>query len=124
MFGEGNTVLTLLGSLVVIVVVLLLAYLVTRCLASRIMVGTREPRGGHHLTVVEQVAVGKESKLLLVRLEDCYLLLGVTQGSIACLKEFTVEDAAAWLRQEEAPACSTSLPFLEQLRSVLERKKP
>lgn len=124
MFGEENVVLSLLGTLAVLAVVLVLAYLTTRFLAVHMPSGLRGGSRHRHLTVVEQVPVGKESKLLLVKFEDRYLLLGITQGGVTCLKELPEEEVAAWIDKDGQGEAPVPPSFREQLQRVLERKKP
>lgn len=77
-------VLSLLGTLVVVAAVLLLAYAATRFLALRLPGGGGRRGSTRRLTVVEQLAAGKDARLLLVRCQDRYLLLGVTPGGVTC----------------------------------------
>lgn len=115
-----GTVIQLLGALAVVAAVLALAYLATRCIAG----GLGQPGvqlAGRHLVPIEQLSLGKDQKLLLVRLEERYLLLGVTPGGITCLKELSREETAAWPGEE--PSGRTPSPFQERLQSIWERAK-
>mgnify|MGYP001058309143 CR=1 FL=1 len=67
-------ILGLLWSLVMIGAILVLAYLCTRFVASR-GVGERFYRG-NLITVLEKVPVGRDQKLLLVKLGEEYYFLG------------------------------------------------
>ena len=62
--------------------VLVLAYLFTRYVAGRGQGGGPSRLGKRMLTILDQVAVGKDQRLLLVRAGETYYFLGVTQGSI------------------------------------------
>lgn len=66
--------------------VLVLAYLFTRYVAGRGQGGGPSRLGKRMLTILDQVAVGKDQRLLLVRAGETYYFLGVTQGSITCLE--------------------------------------
>ncbi len=118
-------VLSLLGTLVVVAAVLLLAYVTTRFLALRLPGGGGRRGRTRRLTVVEQLAAGKDARLLLVRCQDRYLLLGVTPGGVTCLKEFSPQETAGW-DQDSGEDGPTAAPpsFRDQLQALLERKKP
>lgn len=125
MFGEENVLLSLVGTLAVLAVVLVLAYLTTRLVGTRLAGRVTGGGRGRHLTVVEQISVGKEAKLLLVKLEDHCLLLGVTQNGVTCLKELSQEEVAAWQEGEDGETRLPGPSFREQLQQLLaQRKKP
>ena len=107
-----ETVLSLVGALAAICVVLALSYLFTRYVVGR----TGLPRGlrGRHITILEQVPVGREQKLLLVQVGERVYLLGTSQGSVTYLRTVP-EDAAA----HPAP----ELSFQEALRNVIRQRK-
>ena len=125
MFGEENVLLSLIGTLAVLAVVLVLAYLTTRLVGTRLAGRVSGGSRGRHLKVVEQISVGQESKLLLVRLEEHCLLLGVTQQGVTCLKELSPEEVAAWQEGEDGETLLPGPSFREQLQQLLaQRKKP
>ena len=95
--------------------VLVLAYLFTRYVAGRRL-------GKRMLTILDQVAVGKDQRLLLVRAGETYYFLGVTQGSITCLEKLTAEEAEAWMGGADG-AAAPKMGFQEALHSVLEQRK-
>ena len=94
--------------------VLVLAYLFTRYVAGRGQGGGPSRLGKRMLTILDQVAVGKDQRLLLVRAGETYYFLGVTQGSITCLEKLTAEEAEAW--GEEADVVGLE-PFVLLLRA-------
>ena len=118
-----ETVWTLLGMLLTTVGVLAAAYGVTRWIASR---GTASGWGGFPmakggvLRVLRQIPVGREQRLLLVRLERRVLLLGCSSGEMTVLAELTEDEAAAWLTEPESPAPPS---FLQVLQENLRKKK-
>lgn len=117
-------VLLLLKALLITVLVLVLAYWFTRHMAGRMagrMAGGSRVRG-RCITVLEQVSVGKESKLLLARLGDRLYFLAMTPGGITILREVTEEEAASWTGPESSPA-ETPDSFAQAIRRVLEKRK-
>ena len=115
-----ETVLSLVGALAAICVVLALSYLFTRYVVGR----TGLPRGlrGRHITILEQVPVGRDQRVLLVQVgEQCYLL-GAAQGGVAVLDKLSAEEAEA-LRALSAPAGQgEKMGFQEALKKVLEQR--
>ena len=113
-------ILALLWALFVTAMVLVLAYFATRYLAGRMAAGGMVR--GRRLTVLEQAAVGKDQKLLLVRLDDRLYFLAVTPGATTILRELTAEENAAWQAEQPPPATETG-SFAQALRRVMEQRK-
>lgn len=115
---------SLLGVLAVIVLILYFAYFATRWIGTHSVpggAGTLRMGGAEDLRILGQLGVGRNERLVLVRLgERCYLL-GVTEHQITLLRELDGEEAAPWLAQgENAPAAPG---FMEVLSETLRRKK-
>lgn len=114
----GEELLTLLGTVFTILLVLALAYGCTRLMAGRLpgaITGS-----GQRIRVLEKVPIGKDSRLLLVKLGDTYQFLGVAQGSVTCLRQVPPEEAEGWDRTDESPRDTS---FQTALRQVLEQRK-
>ena len=112
--------LQLVWALLVVAAVLALAYLATRFLGGRMGAGARLRRG--RVTVLEQIPLGRDQKLLLVRMGGFLYLLGVTQGGITRLEKIPEEKLAG---QEGEPSAGRDQPpsFSEALKKVLEQRK-
>lgn len=118
----GGNILSLLGMLLTVVLVLFLAYWCTRFIAQRGLPGWAKGSGGaDKLQLLWQMSLGKNERLVLVRLGGRCLLLGVTGGGINLIMELTEEEASAWLQKPEAAAQQPS--FLDILRDSLPKKK-
>ena len=113
-------ILGLVWALAAVVVVLVLAYWFTKYVAGRMLLsgGYR----GRHITVLEQAVVGRDQKILLVKVGEEYYLLGASPNGITCLKEFTAEQAAQWGGPEEPPQ-QAGMSFRAALERVLEQRK-
>jgi len=110
--------LPLIGMLAAVVAILVLAYVATRWIATR-GVGGRAAAMGADFCVLRQISLGRAERLLLVRLGENCLLLGVTAGSISLLKELDAEEADEWLTPRDAPAAPG---FLDILKENLKKK--
>ena len=120
--GMGGNLLSLLGMLAMVVLVLFLAYWVTKLIGQRGMPGwARGVDGAGKLQLLWQVNLGKSERLVLVRLNNRCLLLGVTGGGITLLKELNEEEAACWLQKTGEAAQQPN--FLDILRDSLSKKK-
>ena len=115
---------SLLGVLAVIVLILYLAYFATRWIGTHSApggAGALRAGGAGGLRILGQLGVGRNERLVLVRLgERCYLL-GVTEHQITLLRELDGEEAAPWLAQRESMVAAPG--FLEVLGETLRRKK-
>lgn len=115
-----RNVFSLLGMLVTVILILLLAYWVTRFIGQKGLWAGGGQNGGE-MQVLWQLSLGKGERLVLVRLHKRCLLLGVSGGGITVLTELTEEEAALWLRKQgEAPQAPS---FLEILRENLPKRK-
>ena len=116
-------VLSLLGMLLVIGAVLALAYWCTRFIGRQGLPGM--PRTGsqaaENMALLWQHNVGKNERLVLVRVHSRCLLLGVTGGSIRVLTELSEEEAKEWLAQ--APPEGSAPNFAQVLRANFPKKK-
>lgn len=120
--STGGNVLSLLGMLLTVIAVLALAYWCTRWIGQRGMPGwARGAAGGEKLQLLWQVSFGKGERLVLVRVHERCLLLGVTGGGISVLTELTEQEAAGWLQKTGDPPQASS--FLEILRENLPKRK-
>lgn len=113
--------LTLLWMLVAVVVVLGLAYLATRWISTRGIGGVMGAGSAGEFCVLRQIVVGRSERLLLVRLGERCLLLGVTAGGISLLKELEAEEAEYWLRSRNQTKGAPS--FMDVLRENFKKKK-
>lgn len=102
--------------------ILVLAYWATRYLAGRAW--GSGPTHGSHIKVLEQVAVGREQRLLLVQVKGRVYFLSATPSGIRKLGELPLEEIGdlGCLTQQ---ADGGDLPngFLQALHRVLEQRK-
>jgi flagellar protein FliO/FliZ len=120
---KDSAILSLLWVLVCVIVILGLAYWVTRSVAAadrRGLFGTS--KGTDHLAVLSRLTLGKEQQLVLIRAGDRYLLLGVTTAQMTTLAEFTKEEAESWQTQQDQPTDQAPPSFGQALRTVLQQK--
>ena len=117
-------IVSLLWAILLIAVVLVLAYAFTRFVASRAVGSGGLRYRGRRLTVLEQVTVGKDQKLLLVQMGEKYYFLGAAQGGISCLDQVSPEEAERW-RQEAGSGrdAGPAVRFQDALREVVERRR-
>lgn len=108
MLGEIGS---LLGMLLAVAIILFLAWWVTSLVARQGVGGLLAAPGGHgkvfggvsgELYVLRQIPVGRGERLVLVRLHERCLLLGVAQGGVSLLAELSEDEAAPWLEQPDA----------------------
>lgn len=113
-------VLSLIGMLAIMVVVLVLAYLFTRWIAVHGAPNFAVNHTNETFCVLRQVNVGRSERLLLVRVHERCLVIGVTAGSMNVLAELSKEESDALLNVPEPPS------FMESLQSAaakIPRKK-
>ena len=125
-----QSIWSLLGMLLVVLLILGLAYVVTRWLGTAY--GGKGGKGGgispaklraggsERFRVIEQISLGRAERLVLACLGDRCYLLGVTEHGFTLLKELEREEAQEWLREEETPAPAS---FMDVLKDNLRKRK-
>ena len=110
--------LSLLGIIVVLALVLLASYLVTRW-AGMGLGGRLGAGGGQHVRVLERVGVGRDQAIVVVQAANRYFLLGSSPSGISLVAELTAEEGELWASSGpsgEAP------DFRAMLRRLREKK--
>lgn len=122
MFGD-NIWLSLLWVVVCVVLVIGLAYWFTRYVASRGgLGGFGVPMSGRTLEVLEQISVGKDQRLAVIRAGERYFLVGIAPSHISTLAEFSADEAARWAAERREEADKQTPSFVEALQTVLKQK--
>lgn len=105
-------VMSLLGSLLMIVLVLALTWIATRWYARRV----NKNGGGSHIRIVDKTAMGAGTSLAVVQVGEKYYLLGVGDKNVNLLSELEDFDPVT----EETPV--QQAPFAQLLRQVMDRR--
>lgn len=122
MFGD-NIWLSLLWIILCVVMVVGLAYWFTRYVAGRGGLGTfGVSMRGRKLEVLEQISVGREQRLILLRAGERHFLVGIAPNHIAALAEFSADEVAAWASAQATEGDVPPPAFMEALQTVLKQK--
>ena len=129
-----QSVWSLLGMLLVVLLILGLAYAATRWLGTayggkggrggksgKVLPASLRAGGSERFRVVAQISLGRTERLVLARLGDRCYLLGVTEQGFTLLKELEGGEAQEWLREEESDAAPAS--FMDVLKDNLRKRK-
>jgi flagellar biogenesis protein FliO len=109
---EGiKLVLQLVFGLVLFAGILYLSYAATKYLAKRL---SPDGRSGHNMKIIESLAIGKDSCLLIVKAGEKILLLGKTAGSISLVSELSADEIAT--AQETSAQSGQQMTFAEALK--------
>ena len=129
-----ENVISLLGMLTLVVLILIAAYWVTRAIGSYGGASGRLPHfpgsgpaqtgagGSRRFTVLAQLSVGRNERIVLVRLQNSCFLLGVTTEGISLLKELEPAEAEAWTA-EEKDSVSAPVRFMDVLKENMRKRK-
>ncbi len=103
-----DEITSLLGMLLAVIVILVLAWWVTSLIARQGLAGLTGVAKAkpEELGVLRQIPVSRTERLVLVRLHNRCLLLGVAQGGISLLAELTEEEALPWLEKTAEPGAN------------------
>ncbi|MDL2252713.1 flagellar biosynthetic protein FliO [Ruminococcaceae bacterium OttesenSCG-928-I18] len=116
--GFGEIILRILGAIVALAVVLFLAWFTLRWLNKRVpgMPGG----GGRLINILDRVSFGKNSSLLLVRVQNKVFLVAMSEHAIQAVHEFDDPD-----EEMKLPEQGEALPFSDALKQAVSKlKKP
>ncbi len=119
---QGNPLASLLGMLAVIAAVLILAWWATKQIAQRPGLqgfGGRLPNG--EMSILAQIPLGREQRLVVVECAARYFLLGVTEHNISMLSELREEDVQQWTQGQEEPVPTSKQSFSTLLQNKMRR---
>lgn len=119
--AQPNNVLSLIGMLLIMAGILALAWVVTRWVGRHGGAGFTGGSGDERFQVLRQIGLGQGQRLLLVRLGDRCLLVGVASSGVSLLAELSPEEARTWFPQQGDGAPPPS--FWEALQKNLSRRK-
>lgn len=112
--------LSLAWSLAVIAGVLALAWWFTRYVVGR---RARTRPAGRSMELLEELPLGRDQRLLLVRVGEQVQLLGAAPGGISCLGTLPAQEAERLLRSRERTSGEAGMSFPEALRQVLRQRR-
>jgi flagellar biosynthetic protein FliO len=115
--------LQLLWTLLCVVVIIGLAYWVTKYLVAG---GFRQRVGGvrrDDLAVLARLPLGKDQQLVVIQAGSRCFLLGVTATQVTTLAEFTQQEAEAWLAEHDQTPEGQPSGFGQALREALRQKR-
>lgn len=120
---QGNPFVSLLGMLVLIAAILFLAWWATKQIAQRPGLqgfGGRLPNGD--MSVLAQIPLGREQRLVVVECAARYFLLGVTEHNISMLSELDEESVQQWKQEQDESSAPVSMQsFSTLLQNKLRR---
>lgn len=96
---DNTSMLSMAGAVLAVVCILLLAYWCSRML-SKTWVKTSY---GKHMKVIEQLHLGTDKQLLLLKIQDKTYLIGVSQSGIRMLTEVEGEFEEMQMSHAEVP---------------------
>ncbi len=119
----------LLSAVIIIIAVMALAYLFTRHVVGRfgqsgLIAGTygAKPRK-KRISVLEQVAIGKDQRLLLVKMDEEIYFLAVTPTGANLLKEVPPEQVQRWNTEDSELLSDMPSDFQTSLKKVIDNMK-
>ncbi len=117
-------VLSLLGILLVMVLVLVGCYFVTRWAGTGLSLRIGAQGAGGRLRVLDRLPVGRDQVILVVQAAGRFLILGSSPSGFSLLCELTEEEGAQWIGSpdSDSPAEKAVPDFREMLRRFREKK--
>jgi flagellar protein FliO/FliZ len=115
--------LQLLWTILCVVVIIGLAYWVTKHLAANGKLYGFGNSRGENLTVLARLTLGKDQQLLVVQAGSRYFLLGVTAAQLTTLAEFTQQEAEVWQTEHDQPPGGETPSFGKTLFDQLRQKR-
>ncbi len=116
--------LSLLGILLVLLLVLVACYLVTRWAGTGLSLRFGAVPAGRQMRVLERLPVGRDQAILVVQAAGRYFIIGSSPSGFSLLAELTEAEGALWSSPSpsDIPNGSNPLDFSEILRKFREKK--
>lgn len=116
-----QSIVTGLGTLLIIIAILFLTYIVTKYIGNRMGVGRYAGGTSHYLGIVDRMFLGQESSVALVRVSGRIFLVGITNDNINLLTEIREEE----LTEVSLPEAENSAGavFKDVMERLKDRKK-
>ncbi len=119
--GFGETILRIMGALLALVIVLALAWFVLHWLSKRMGGVSAFGRSGRLLQVLDRTPLGKNSSLVLVRVQNKVYLLALSEHCIQTVNEWDDPDENI----KPPPPPENLLSFQDALKEAAKKlKKP
>ncbi len=109
--SSGNMVQITLSLLLVIAAIVLVAWLLKR-------MNIAQQGAGTHLKIISGVAIGQRERIVVIEVEDTWLVVGVGPGQIRTLH--TLQKPAG--EETTQPSTPPSIPFSAWLKRVIEKR--
>lgn len=113
--------LTLFRSVLTVAAVLVLAWWCSRLLGKQWAVKASPASG--HIRLLEQLQVGQDRRILLLKVGEEHYLVGVSQAGIQLISKVQGTFEKADEPENVKPPASTGLPFSDFLREHLDELK-
>lgn len=112
--NDVMNVMSIIGTLVLIVLILVLTYFASRWYARRMGVSG----GGRLVKILDRTSLGQSSSLIVVQVAEKYFLIGVSEKNMQMLCE--LEDFAQYI-DGHPPADSPAASFKDLLNGLMNR---
>lgn len=116
-----QSVITAIGTLLIIVAILFLTYICTRYIGNRMSLGGYAKQSARYISIIDRVMVGQESSIALVKVSGRIFLLGITGDNVNFLTELMEDE----LMEIPAPVNGnyTGTAFKDVIERLKDRKK-
>ncbi len=116
-----QSIVTAIGTLVIIVVILFLTYICTKYIGNRMSFGGYTRQMGRYISIIDRMMLGQESSVALVKVSDRVFLLGITGDNVNLLMELKEDE----ITELPAPANAndTGAAFKDVIERLRDRKK-
>lgn len=113
-------IVTAFGTLLVVIVILYLTYICTKYIGKTM--GVKGMRGNsRYIKMLDQIVLGQESSIALIKISERVLLIGITSGQVTVLTEVE-ENELIPLPFPETEGGS-SMDFKDIIERLKDRKK-
>lgn len=116
-----QSIVTGLGTLLIIIAILFLTYIVTKYLGNRMGAGRYAGGSSHYLGLVDRMFLGQDTSVALVRVSGRIFLVGITSDNINLLTEIREEE----LTEVSVPEVENTAgaAFKDMFERLKDRKK-
>ncbi len=116
-----ENIISLLSTLIIIALILALAYLSTRFIASKsVFLGSGYKT--RRIKIQEQITTGKDQKLMLVQMGQTIYFIASGPNGAVCIDKVSEQEAQLWQEEDEQKlAVQENLSFSDSLKKAAEQ---
>lgn len=112
-----------LGMAISVVIITCLAYLFTKYVVGMKQGMFQSAQKKESMRVINQMYLGKNQRLVIVKVMQKYMVLGVTENNVTMIREMEEQEIRPWIEEEDEKGLAGKTDFKKSLIEILKKEK-